>query len=124
MESAFENKNERSHQRGKGVCEPPVQGEALQLLEEVVVAEGDGVGGDVLLHAVLPRLVGVPLGLVEGGGLAGGDGGCGPVRLARRPVEGHHPVVGVLLVLRGEQHAVPLSHSVEEKLPSFQIYKG
>ena len=31
----------------------------MKVGEEGVVVEGDGVGGDVLLHAVLPRLVGV-----------------------------------------------------------------
>ena len=40
------------------------------------------------------------------------------------PVESHHPVVRVLLVLGGKQDAVALPHRVEEKLPAFQIYKG
>ena len=40
------------------------------------------------------------------------------------PVESHHPVVRVLLVLCGKQDAVALPHRVEEELPSFQIYKG
>ena len=40
------------------------------------------------------------------------------------PVESHHPVVRVLLVLGGKQDAVTLPHRVEEKLPAFQIYKG
>ena len=38
------------------------------------------------------------------------------------PVESHHPVVRVLLVLRSEQNAVPLPNRVEEKFPAFQIY--
>ena len=44
--------------------------------------------------------------------------------LGKSPVESHHPVVRVLLVLCGKQDAVALPHRVEEKLPAFQIYKG
>ena len=71
----------------------------------------------------VPGLVGVPVGLVDGGALAGGDGGRGPVGLAGRSVEGHHPVVRVLLVFSCKEHTVPFSHCVEEKLSAFQIYK-
>lgn len=43
--------------------------------------------------------------------------------LGKSPVESHHPVVRVLLVLCGKQDAVPLTHRVEEKFSAFQIYK-
>ena len=39
------------------------------------------------------------------------------------PVESHHPVVRVLLILRSKQNAVPLANRVEEKFPAFQIYR-
>ena len=82
-----------------------------------------GVRGNVLLHAVFPGLVGVSLGLVDGGALARSDRGRWSVGLARGPVEGHHPVMRVLLVFSGKEHTVPLPHCVEEKLSAFQIYK-
>lgn len=46
-----------SHQGGEGVSQPPVQGQGLELLEELVVVEGDRIGRDELLHAVLPSPV-------------------------------------------------------------------
>ena len=45
----------------------------------------------------------------------------GLVRLPRGPVEGHNPVVGVLLVLGGKQHAVTLANSVEKVLSAFKV---
>ena len=47
------------YQRREGVEQPPVERQTLKFLEEVVVVEGDRVGRDVLLHAVLPRPVGI-----------------------------------------------------------------
>ena len=43
------------------------------------------------------------------------------MRLPRGPVEGHHPVVRVLLVLGGEEDAVALADRVEEVLPALEI---
>jgi hypothetical protein len=48
------------------------------------------------------------------------SGGLVPC-LAGGSVERHHPVVRILLVLRGEQHAVSLSHCIEEKLAALQV---
>ena len=57
--------------------------------------EDDGIGRDVLLHPVLPRLVGVPV-LVDVLVVAGGDGRGGLVGLSCCSIESHHPVVRLL----------------------------
>ncbi len=44
------------------------------------------------------------------------------MRLARGPVEGHDPVVRVLLVLRSEQDAVALADRVEEVLAALEVW--
>ena len=46
------------------------------------------------------------------------------IYLAGCAVEGHHPVVGVLFVLGGEEHGVTLSHGVEKVLATLEICEG
>ena len=54
--------------------------------------------------------------------LSRGDRRCGFVGLTCGPVEGHDPVVGVSLVLGGEENAVALPDKVEEVLPALKIW--
>ena len=46
-------------QRRKRILQPPLERAGLEIGEEAMVVEGDGVGGDVLFHAVFPRLISV-----------------------------------------------------------------
>ena len=45
--------------RCKRIRQSPVQRHCLQLVEQFCVVEGDGVGGDELLHAVFAGAVGI-----------------------------------------------------------------
>lgn len=48
-----------AHQRSYRFVQPVFQGQGLQELEECSVVKLAGVGGDELVHAVLPRSVSV-----------------------------------------------------------------
>ena len=48
----------------------------------------------------------------------------GKIYLTRCAIERHHPVVGVLFVLGGEQHGVALPDSVEKVLAALEICEG
>jgi hypothetical protein len=60
----------------------------------------------------------------DGRVLSCGDGRRGFVRLARRTVERHDPVVRVLLVLGRKQDRVSLSDGVEKVFASLEICSG
>lgn len=130
----------RTYERAERIVESEVEGERLERFEHGRVFELDRVRGNVLLHAVLAGLCAnrkasrTPAGCVgridqrtslqfhHRRALAGRrEGRRRLVRLARRPVERHHPEVGLGLVVAREHHAVALLHRVEEEPAALQV---
>lgn len=104
------------------IVEPVLERQLLQRPEQRGVVELARIGADEVLHAVLARLVRVALDLRYGRVLRLGERRRWLVRLAGRPVHGHHPEAALVLVVAGVQDAVAFAHRVEEEAAALEVH--